>query len=330
MPRLTQLHDSLLAAINAAVIKEGVKLAMPVQSRVKEWESTAAKLRSGVRGVRDVTDLQDLVGLRLVVPFVRDVRRAQRAVRSACSVLREYDTAERRADDQFGYSAAHLVVTQRFMGQAPVAAMVSAAEIQIRTFAQHMWAEASYGLQYKTDETTPAALRRDVFRVAALLETVDREFEHLLTARDEYRRTVQLANNDTPLDVEVLEIALPTLWPAEHRGPEEAFASLVQELTRKGIRTLGDLRRLVVTHRSATMADAADEARHIVYATEHGSRLGNDYRITRGDHTETLIGLTEEIVDRARRGIFYSLSGLTFTALQLQSGTFVPRRALRP
>jgi hypothetical protein len=54
------------------------------------------------------------------------------------------------------------------------------AEIQVRTHAQHIWADASHILQYKKESSVAPKTRRDIHRIAALLETVDLEFEKVL------------------------------------------------------------------------------------------------------------------------------------------------------
>ena len=60
------------------------------------------------------------------------------------------------------------------------------AEIQLRTLAQHIWAATSHKLQYKHEDSVPPPIRRSIYRVSALLETVDLEFERVLAERGTY------------------------------------------------------------------------------------------------------------------------------------------------
>lgn len=56
------------------------------------------------------------------------------------------------------------------------------AEVQVRTVTQHVWAAASHVLQYKQEASVPLPVRRSIYRVSALLETVDLEFERVLSS----------------------------------------------------------------------------------------------------------------------------------------------------
>jgi trimethylamine:corrinoid methyltransferase-like protein len=53
------------------------------------------------------------------------------------------------------------------------------AEVHVRTVLQHAWAAISHSLQYKKEDDVPAALRRRLNRLAALLELADQEFTTL-------------------------------------------------------------------------------------------------------------------------------------------------------
>lgn len=53
------------------------------------------------------------------------------------------------------------------------------AEIQIRSIIQHAWAEIEHDLGYKSQKAVPPPVRRQFFRLAALLELADNEFTRL-------------------------------------------------------------------------------------------------------------------------------------------------------
>src|ERR1700690_3888715 len=89
------------------------------------------------------------------------------------------------------------------------------AEIQVRTTAQHIWAEASQTLLYKNEKAVPQTLKRAIYRVSALLETVDLEFERVLSDRDDYKAEVaQTALAEETLDVDTLQQVLGESWPS--------------------------------------------------------------------------------------------------------------------
>lgn len=320
LPSLQRLRDLLTEAISAEAATQELHLAVPLENRVKTWDSIVGKLARGAGGITAFRDFQDLVGIRIVVPFTRDLPHARRVVRAACHVLEGYDTSDRLSDDRFGYLASHFVVRLRPTGENDRELGTLTAEVQIRTAAQHVWAQASHTLQYKSQEATPPELRRSVHRVAALLELVDLEFDRLLTAREAYRRSVQMEDDALQLDVDVLGVALPLLWPAEHPPSPQVYGLLLGSLQRHGISTLGALRQLVATQRSAVFADSLRQTREVIQAVTYGTRKGDTYTIVEGNSSRSHAGLTPEMIERARRGVFYTLSGLTFTALQFAFG----------
>jgi putative GTP pyrophosphokinase len=324
LPSLQRLGDLMTEAISAQVDTQELHLAVPLETRVKTWDSVVGKLERGVRGITNFRDFQDLVGIRIVVPFTKDVLHARRVVGAACHVLESYDTSDRLSDDRFGYLASHFVVRLRPTSETASEFRTLTAEVQIRTAAQHVWAQASHTLQYKSAEATPPELRRSVHRIAALLELVDLEFDRLLTAREAYRRSVQMEDDTLQLDVDVLGVALPQLWPAEHPSSPEVYGMLLDSLQRHGISTLGALRQLVATQRSAVFADSLRQTREIIQAVTYGTRKGDTYTIVEGNSSRSHVSVTPEIIERARRGVFYTLSGLTFTALQFAFGERSP------
>src|SRR5690349_1424144 len=183
-PSLERFSECLVDAIRTKCSTNNVRLAVPIEARVKTWDSISAKLAQRAKPYRTFRELQDLVGVRVVVAFSTDLAEARRAIASAADIVRAYDTSHRLSEDQFGYSAAHYVVKLRGVDtEASLSDMV--AEVQLRTAAQHLWAQASHIFQYKSSEGTPPALRRAVNRIAALLEIVDAEFVRLVQARED-------------------------------------------------------------------------------------------------------------------------------------------------
>ncbi len=236
VPVAMETGASLVAAVTAAVERQGVRLASPVEFRVKDWPSVERKIARGAGGVREVHGLQDLIGIRLVVPFMRDLRAVRLVLGGLHQPIRRYEPTDRLGGDRFGYRADHYVIGPIARSPGGPASVPLLAEVQVRTAAQHVWAVASHVLQYKQPESIPAELRRAVNRVAALLEMVDDELERVLVGRDGYRAGVQLSNDETELNVDILALALPQLWGSEHAQPGEP---LMPWLTRSHKRISG-------------------------------------------------------------------------------------------
>lgn len=65
----------------------------------------------------------------------------------------------------------------------------------------------------KIEESVPPEIRRTVHRVAALLESVDIEFERVLAERETYRSNAAAAPSDRRLNSDLLEAVLDQLFP---------------------------------------------------------------------------------------------------------------------
>jgi len=229
--------DEVKGQINKLLEDEKITLGFPIQGRVKTWDSLAEKFERISLNVEKITDVQDLVGFRIILLFKRDVERVRCLLTDYLTVTKQYNTNDRLKEDQFGYSSTHLIVklphswlflpTFKNMGDFQ-------AEIQIRTVAQHMWAEASHKLQYKHEESVPISLRRAIYRVSALLETVDLEFERIIYLKSEYRTNAPVAD-DTALNVDNLELILKHFLPSKNYESDDEYEKLLQLLIRKNI-----------------------------------------------------------------------------------------------
>jgi putative GTP pyrophosphokinase len=156
-----------------------IKLGFPVHYRIKTWDSLLQKIDRVQLRISSVKNFQDLVGFRIILLFKDDIEKVIKALSEHFYIVKKYNTQERLKEDQFGYSSIHAIIklpekwlsVPTFKGMSEIQA-----EIQIRTLAQHIWAEASHVLQYKQEESVPSTLLRSIYRVSALLETVDLEF----------------------------------------------------------------------------------------------------------------------------------------------------------
>lgn len=303
-----------------ALAQEGIALAFPIEARVKTWSSLRDKLLS--LNPQAVEDVQDIVGFRLVTLFHRHVLAASQAVQASgwFRIIREYDTVDSLEVDRFGYSSTHLIVELPHAPGQPDDSPSLKAEVQIRSVAQHLWATASHTLQYKREGDVPPPLRRAVHRVAALLETVDQELEHVLVARRQYSE-VAADRQDEDFNVDLLKTVLQAIWPSEHQIFNEPFAMLLQDLQRRGITTPRELTATLRPYVARTLAIARREAEHLVFlADRYGVSAGKIAFSETPNRYETR-HVDEQTLARARRGVFYSHTGLTWTALGLAAGT---------
>lgn len=183
-PTAARFASTLQEQLEMMLATGNLTLGVPIEVRVKEWESIADKIARNRLKLTSLRELTDLVGLWLILLFKRDLPAVQDLISESFSVVSHEDTSARLSETQFGYQSVHYVI--KLPGdwlRVPTLADFTGlrAEIQVRTLAQHIRAAASHKLQYKSESNVPAPIRRSIYRVSAILETVDLEFERVLT-----------------------------------------------------------------------------------------------------------------------------------------------------
>ena len=310
-PVATRFCLSVKQQIEELLSTASVTLGVPLEFRVKPWESIVGKIERGSLELATVRDLGDLVGLRLILLFKRDLASVCELMAKTFVVISQEDTSERLLEAQFGYQSLHYGVKlpEEWMSIPSFREFGDfKAELQIRTIAQHMWAAASHELQYKQEEGVPRPVRRSIYRVSALLETVDLEFERVLAERDSYLHEVDSKSSkdkvfDESLNVDNLSLILDALLPAANKD-EELYSELLPNLLYVGIDTSRKLDDLIAKQLDATLARDAEIVAGIVREIQDQAGPYQD----RNDLTRT------------RRGVFYTFAGLVRTMMDLEFG----------
>lgn len=156
--------------------KDGIPIAFNVSGRLKELDSIEEKHNSKrVIIKKSITELKDLVGLRIVLLFPDYKSEVINLLSNKFSLLEEPKMNEKEPDN-FGYSSVHLIlgINQDWI-KAPSweSHGTKIIEVQIRTLSEHIWAETSHILFYKREENIPKIIRRDLYKLKALLEVGD-------------------------------------------------------------------------------------------------------------------------------------------------------------
>jgi ppGpp synthetase/RelA/SpoT-type nucleotidyltranferase len=209
----------------ADVLATAVKPICPsalISERVKGVESFARKIlgwreeldRDGKEVPNFATDLHDLSGIRAVVHLQEEIQLLCEFVKSHFETLEisGEQLGARNGVREFGYESTHIIVQlrdgvyQTRSGEVkPDPNLVGMkAEIQIRTIAQHAWADTVHDRLYKSAFTIPASFNRESARVAAMLENADQSFAQMANGIDELSRNVSVHMNH---DVARQEIA---------------------------------------------------------------------------------------------------------------------------
>jgi putative GTP pyrophosphokinase len=300
-----RLRTALMEQLDSLFVSAGVTLGVPMEGRVKSWASIADKIDRKSLELKQLEDLDDYVGLRVILLFRPDVARVDELLRSTFNLLSTEDTSTRLSESQFGYQSRHYILrlpdtwlkVPSFAGLGTLKA-----EVQVRTLAQHIWAAASHKLQYKHEATVPPPLKRSIHRVSALLETIDLEFERLLTERTRYvEAEIAFLDPTERLNVDFAKSVLSELLPPQNRKGDEDYADLLSDLFHFGVNTAADLRRLLSEHMPAVLAAESDRLNH-----------QSDDEVDEGTNRE-----------RVAAGVFFTHVGLARQALCEEFGEAV-------
>lgn len=183
-----------------------------IEYRVKTSESFLEKIE---RKIYDdpFDQIKDFAGVRIITYYQDDVDRVMQIIDKEFDVdeTHSVDKITALGSDEFGYRSVHLIASlserratldewKRFAGLS--------AEIQVRSILQHTWAAMSHKLDYKHQSQVPEELRRQLFRLSALLELADEEFtslrERVKGITEGYRNDVSRGELDLPLNLDSL------------------------------------------------------------------------------------------------------------------------------
>jgi ppGpp synthetase/RelA/SpoT-type nucleotidyltranferase len=193
-------YGAVLDALLHEVAERNAPLAI-VQTRTKAVPSFAEKcVRKCDKYRMPAHQLTDLCGARLIARTFAEVRAVCRELEATLEVDWDNsdDARERLRWAEFGYRSIHYVVSLR--RDVPLEGVDDElygfwcedegcpgrgtfhplkAEIQVRTLAEHAWADVSHDLTYKGAYELPLVWRREIALMAAELEAVDRAVERL-------------------------------------------------------------------------------------------------------------------------------------------------------
>lgn len=300
---------------------EGINY-LAISARAKSVESFRAKAARAAddgtspRYSDPLTEITDLIGARVITYLPESVDRTCDILRNEFDVHEAVDKGERtKQRGGFGYASRHFLV-RLDAGRAGSLEYKSLKdkvfEIQVRTAAQHAWAEFEHDVRYKVSipETRRAEFDRRFTLAAALVELADNEFAEIDRL---YREVTQRvadkpvlsaaapASQDRPPATVRPDRELPsslneselTMWLTERyrdapKAKKEHYLSMLDGLRACGVASLADLDRLL----SDVDSSRVNAAMNHLIAAGHVRRLEDDL----------LAALGSTYIDRTAQG----------------------------
>jgi ppGpp synthetase/RelA/SpoT-type nucleotidyltranferase len=222
--RFAEFGELIAGRLRVAVRRSGIFA--DVSARAKELDSLVRKLL--LKPAHSYDSLPDKVGVRIVLRHRSEIPVVQAIISGEFDHDLADDKARDQGTDRVGYLSVHLDhMKLRADDQRAVEFPPSKffAEVQLRTLAQHLWAEISHDDVYKNDETAkalPADLRRRINLMAGQVEVADREFDRitkeigeddayrLLKALEKYYFKLTTRRPNPELSLFVIKLLAPT------------------------------------------------------------------------------------------------------------------------
>jgi len=203
-----------------------------VTGRVKDpasFEAKAARIGqdgASPRYLRPLSAIHDQVALRVVVlhaGFLSHARDLIQAVPQLIVEEHEDKSIAHASNRSFGYRGVHLLIRPVEVDLPRPAhdecGALERVEIQVRTQAQHAWAEVEHRLRYKSEHVDEPT-SRGLDRAAALLETAD-EMLYRLVETVETRQHDTQSPADAPVEEPPATMTLPELLELRFPGAKQ-------------------------------------------------------------------------------------------------------------
>lgn len=245
-PELNRFGAALREVL-ITLLKQSHIRVLSVEYRVKTFESFCEKV---VRKhyVDPFRQTVDLCGVRIILFSPGDVQRVDALLRAEFKIDEALDRSSSLREEEFGYRSTHYVIRlpptwltvpgYRGLGEL-------LAEVQVRTILMHAWADLSHRLSYKSADQTPHQFRRRIFRLSALFELADDEFEKLHEEKRQFQQRLMMDAMEDPylfatthnLNLDTLQTYLNLRFAARELSTESTL-TLVDEMIESGVSLL--------------------------------------------------------------------------------------------
>ncbi len=230
------LYKNLESTINSLVrtllSKEKIQYHQ-ITTRVKTTSSLKKKIIDKNYKYDDLNQITDIVGLRIITYYEDEVDIIADVISKEFEIDLENSIDKRQKElDRFGYKSLHYICkfdkgrlgNREYSDYADIPF-----EIQIRTILQHSWAEIEHDIGYKGERQIPDFLRRDFYRIAALLESADIGFQSIKEKLSEYQAKVESLSYES-LTQEELNLVTLTKYMEESNLVQRINETISKEM----------------------------------------------------------------------------------------------------
>jgi ppGpp synthetase/RelA/SpoT-type nucleotidyltranferase len=198
-----------------------------VQARPKNIVSFSNKIISKDKYQNPLEDMTDLCGGRVIVHFQSEVVKICDFIKENFEIdeVNSLDLKSKLKVNEFGYRSVHYIITPKkdsILGvEIDSTFKTLKAEIQVRTLAEHVWADISHDRIYKTDLIIPDEWKREAARLSAMLENADKAFAGMSAQIDSLANVYELQYESEKAEADIKK--LKALITVLQNNPEECI-----------------------------------------------------------------------------------------------------------
>jgi len=185
LPKFNNFGRKIEKILNSNLQEESI-LHLPIEYRVKSFESFLKKVHDKKYFDNPFEKITDLLGIRIITYFSSDLEKVNDIILNQFTVIEGPNNKKDLLKiSEFGYRSIHYLVKidpKRKNLQECDDFSDLIAEIQIRTIIQHAWAEIEHNLIYKPkfpNIKLDSPLNRRLKAIAAMLEIADKEYDSI-------------------------------------------------------------------------------------------------------------------------------------------------------
>ena len=192
-----------------------------VGARAKTVPSFTGKILKKMEKYKDpLTDMTDLCGARVILQTQAQVMAVCERIKQSFTIdwANSLDASSRLKTSEFGYRSIHFIVSVNEGVECMPGTNVKIpsklyglkAEIQVRTFLEHSWADFCHDIIYKSEFNVPEIWKREGATLAAMLEQVDHQFTSILDGLGQYATSygVYMPPEDIKKKIKQLQVVL--------------------------------------------------------------------------------------------------------------------------
>jgi GTP pyrophosphokinase len=164
------------------ILKENNIFYVKTEARVKTLDSFKRKLEIKKQKYQNpLEDMTDILGIRIITYYREDLDAILKLLKENFKI--DYKNSANKLKslkyNEMGYLSLHYICQCKSSQKNLYGCNDFKFEVQIRTALQHIWAQIDHQLRYKTLITIPNKVQRKLFRISAMLESIDDEFDSI-------------------------------------------------------------------------------------------------------------------------------------------------------